>query len=125
MPAPQTNSGYKSEKSWRDAILRAVNRRSNGKGSPKRLEMIADKCATEAMNGESWAIREIGDRLDGKPAQAIAIKGDPDSPVIFHLRLGDGIAPKVIDGSAEVVPQTSPTGTLVAIPAFDEDSQPE
>ncbi len=67
--------------------------------------MIADKCADEAMNGEAWAVREVGDRLDGKPAQAIAIKGDPDSPVIFNLRLNDGIQPEVIDGGAvEVLP---------------------
>ncbi len=46
-----------------------------------------------------------GDRLDGKPAQAIAITGDPDSPVIFNLRLGDGLAPKTIDGgTVEVSP---------------------
>jgi len=68
--------------------------------------MIADKCADEAMNGEAWAVREVGDRLDGKPAQAIAIRGDPDSPVIFNLRLGDGLAPKTIDGGAvEVLPE--------------------
>ncbi len=80
--------GSTNDKSWRAALARAVNRRVDGKGSPKKLDMIA---ADEAMNGESWAVREVGDRLDGKPAQAIAIKGDPDSPVIFNLRLGDGL----------------------------------
>jgi len=43
------------------------------------------------------AIKECLDRGWGKPAQAVAITGDPDSPVIFHLRLGDGLAPKVIE----------------------------
>jgi hypothetical protein len=71
------------------------------------------------------ASNSLLDRGLGKPAQAIAIKGDPDSPVIFHLRLGDGIAPKVIDGTAEVMPQDSLTGPLVAITAPDEESQPE
>ncbi len=84
--------GSTNDKSWRAALTRAVNRRVNGRGSPKKLDMIADKCADEAMNGEAWAVREVGDRLDGKPAQAIAIKGDPDSPVVFNLRLGDGLA---------------------------------
>ena len=42
----------------------------------------------------------------GKPAQAVAITGDPDSPVIFHLAMGDGLVPKVIDG--EVVGQRAP-----------------
>ena len=26
-----------------------------------------------------------------KPAQALQVQGDPDSPVIFNLRLGDGM----------------------------------
>ncbi len=98
--------GSTNDKSWRAALARAVNRRTDGRGSPKKLDMIADKCADEAMNGEAWAVREVGDRLDGKPAQAIAIRGDPDSPVIFNLRLGDGLAPKTIDGGAvEVLPE--------------------
>ncbi len=33
----------------------------------------------------------------GKLAQAMQVGTDPDSPVIFHLRLGDGLAPKVIE----------------------------
>ncbi len=43
------------------------------------------------------AITAALDRGWGKPAQAIQVRGDPDSPVIFHLRLGDGLAPKVIE----------------------------
>lgn len=85
--------------------------------------MIADKCADEAMNGESWAVREVGDRLDGKPAQAIAIKGDPDSPVVFNLRLGDGLAPETIDGGAvEVLPDPL-TAPVIAI-AMQDDEDP-
>ena len=49
------------------------------------------------------AIQAALDRGWGKPAQALQIKGDPDSPVIFNLRLGDGM--KTIDGGAvEVLP---------------------
>ncbi len=86
--------------------------------------MIADKCADEAMGGESWAVREIGDRLDGKPAQAIAIKGDPDSPVIFNLRLGDGM---LDGGQVALEPVPDALGApLVAIAGHDDgDSQAE
>ena len=104
-------------------MTRAVNRRVNGKGSPKKLDMIADKCADEAMNGESWAVREVGDRLDGKPAQAIAIKGDPDSPVIFNLQLGDGM---IDGGQARLGPVPDGLGVpLVAIAVPDGDEEPE
>ncbi len=108
--------GSTNDKSWRAALARAVNRRVDGKGSPKKLDMIADKCADEAMNGESWAVREVGDRLDGKPAQAIAIKGDPDSPVIFNLRLGDGL--KTIEHEPAPEALTAP---LVAIAAQGDE----
>ena len=57
-------------------MQRAVNRRIGGKGGPKRLEVIADKCAEEAMNGEGWAVKEIGDRLDGKPVQGVELAMD-------------------------------------------------
>ena len=114
--------GSTNDKSWRAALARAVNRRVDGRGSPKKLDMIADKCADEAMNGESWAVREVGDRLDGKPAQAIAIKGDPDSPVIFNLRLGDGM----IDGGPVLVgPSPALDTPLVAIAVLDEGEVPE
>ena len=112
--------GSTNDKSWRAALARAVNRLVDGRGSPKKLDMIADKCADEAMNGESWAVREVGDRLDGKPAQAIAIKGDPDSPVIFNLRLGDGL----IDGGAVLV-EPAIGAPLVAIAVPDGDEVPE
>ncbi len=100
-------------------MVRAVSQRSNGKGSPKKLELIANKCVDQAVAGEPWAVKEVGDRLDGKPAQAIAIKGDPDSPVIFNLRLGDGI----VDGGVVETIATEPlTAPLAAIATQDDDA---
>jgi hypothetical protein len=40
-------------------------------GSGRRLRVIADKLAEKAEQGDIQAIREVADRLDGKPAQAI------------------------------------------------------
>ena len=37
----------------------------------KRLRRIAEKCAWAAEQGDMQAIREIGDRLDGKAPQAL------------------------------------------------------
>jgi len=54
-------------KDWAEALRRAVHRESEGKGSPKWLEVIANKCVAEAAKGDMNAIKEIGDRLDGKP----------------------------------------------------------
>jgi hypothetical protein len=40
-------------------------------GGGRRLRIIADKLAEKAEQGDIQAIREIADRLDGKPVQAI------------------------------------------------------
>jgi hypothetical protein len=39
----------------------------------KRLRRIAEKLVKLAEAGEPWAMRELVDRLDGKPVQAIAV----------------------------------------------------
>ncbi len=57
------------------------------------------------------------DRGLGKPAQAIAIRGDPDSPVIFNLRLGDGM---IDGGTVETIATEALTAPLVAIAVQDE-----
>lgn len=40
-----------------------------GEDGHRRLLTIAEKCADAALAGDMQAIKEIGDRLDGKPAQ--------------------------------------------------------
>ena len=52
------------EKPFNDALRIAL------RGDPLRLRRIADKLATLAEGGDLAAIRELADRLDGKPAQA-------------------------------------------------------
>jgi hypothetical protein len=37
--------------------------------SVRKMRRIAEKLAECAMNGEGWAICQVADRLDGKPAQ--------------------------------------------------------
>ena len=78
------------------ALLRASKKPALN-GDPHRLDRVADQCFAEAESGEMAAIKEIGDRLDGKAVQGHEVRGDPDSPVVFNLRLGDGIAPKIIE----------------------------
>jgi len=54
-------------------------------------------CKSDDERVRLSAIQAALDRGYGKPAQAVAITGDPDSPVIFHLAMGDGLVPKVIE----------------------------
>ena len=39
------------------------------------LRLIADKLVEEAINGESWAVKEIMDRVDGKSVQTTEVSG--------------------------------------------------
>jgi hypothetical protein len=57
--------------------MRALARKSGSVDAG--LDAAADKLAALAIDeGDKWALEEIGDRLDGKPAQAIV--GDDDHP---------------------------------------------
>lgn len=40
-------------------------------GGGRRLRIIAERLAEKAEQGDLAAIQQIGDRLDGKPSQAI------------------------------------------------------
>ena len=35
----------------------------------------------KAIAGEAWAIAEVANRFDGKPAQAVTVAGDKDNPL--------------------------------------------
>lgn len=84
MAAPKNPKGAKSDKAWRDALMLAVNERAPDGG--KKLRKIAEKCVDSAMAGDMQAIKEIGDRLDGKPAQAIT--GEGGGPITYQVVTG-------------------------------------
>lgn len=78
MAAPKSPRGAKSDKEWRDAIRLAVNELRDDPesgGKAKALRLLARKLVQKAMDGDVSALKEIGDRLDGKPAQAVEMSG--------------------------------------------------
>lgn len=81
------------EKPFNDALRIAL------RGDPLRLRRIAEKLATLAEDGDLAAIRELADRLDGKPTQAID-RGDVPierlSDEELHLLLSEALAEKVL-----------------------------
>lgn len=79
MGAPTGNQNARNAKRWQQALRRALARKS-GESIDKGLDEIADKVVAAAYAGEQWAIKEVGDREDGKPAQAIV--GDEDLPPV-------------------------------------------
>ena len=63
--------GNKKQRRFLAAIDRALLAEDG-----KRLRAAAERLLDLAANGEPWAIKELADRLDGKPVQQIS--ADPD-----------------------------------------------
>ena len=67
-PEGNTNSN-RNNRLWGDTIRRAIIQ-----GDANKLRKIADKLLEMAEQGDMQAIKELGDRLDGKPNQSIEQK---------------------------------------------------
>lgn len=78
MAAPVGNTNAAKGKAWFDALRKECVQR-------KALEDIAKVVVDKALAGEVWAIQEIGNRLDGKPAQAVQLGGEDGGPVTLAV----------------------------------------
>lgn len=77
------NNNASKGKPWEAAIKRALARYSNN-NIAKGLDKLADQLVKAAGDkGDQWAIREIGDRMDGKPAQSIV--GEDGGPLTIEI----------------------------------------
>ena len=77
MPGMPGNVNAAKDKPWRDAIRRALLADDG-----KRLRAIADRLVAKAEEGDIAAIKELGDRIDGKPEQRTTIAGDAENPLL-------------------------------------------
>ena len=83
MAAPLGNQNARKAKVWEQAIKRALARYA-GSTIEAGLDSLADKLVAAGMAGDQWALKEIGDRMDGKPAQAVTVDGDGEGGPIQH-----------------------------------------
>ncbi len=84
--APKGNQNSAKGRLWRDAVNRALakkGREIGGDGSAidRGLNVVAEKFIEACANGEAWALKDLGDRLDGKPAQAVEVSGRDGGPI--------------------------------------------
>lgn len=81
MAAPAGNQNAKKPKDFESALRRALAR--SGESVAGGLDTVADKLVAAAGLGEQWAVREVADRLDGKPKQAIdhGLSDEPENPI--------------------------------------------
>lgn len=80
--APLGNQNARKAKRWESAITRALAKVAAGAGVEAGLDALADQLVNAAVKGEQWALIEIGNRLDGKPAQVVV--GDKDDDPVQH-----------------------------------------
>ncbi len=67
--------GRKGDKLWRDALMVAVKRECEDGGKTKKLAALAAKLVERGLDGDVTALKEIGDRLDGKPTRGVEHSG--------------------------------------------------
>lgn len=68
--APLGNKNGAKDKLWLQAMQRHMHAR------PKDLEEIIAVVFRAALDGQSWAVTEISNRLDGKPVQQVDMSGE-------------------------------------------------
>lgn len=80
--APQGNRNAAKAKVWHAAIMRALEARDVSRTDGKKeIDALASKLLDLVAAGDLGALKEFGDRLDGKPAQAVTVSGDSENPL--------------------------------------------
>lgn len=83
MGAPLGNrNGEKQNRLWSEAIRRAIVQDDG-----KRLRMLAEKLLDKAAEGDVSALKELGDRLDGKAHQSIDQTTTHSGEVVSKIKL--------------------------------------
>lgn len=67
----------KENRIWANAIRHAVTQRKGDK-----LRALAEKLIDRAEQGDISALKELGDRLDGRPAQLNQVQFDPNANIL-------------------------------------------
>lgn len=81
MAAPIGNNYAAKSKQWTMAIERALEKRKTTRA--EALDELAEKLLSKCDEADLQALRELGDRLEGKPSQVIG--SDPDNPLPTSL----------------------------------------
>jgi hypothetical protein len=79
--APLGNQNAKKGKAWADAVRRAIREKYDGEDYEAKLAQLAKRLIEAADGGDMAALKEVGDRLDGKPTQQTELSG-PDGQTI-------------------------------------------
>lgn len=84
--APEGNKNAARGKDWREAIRYALAKKGrdvegDDPAYTKGLRYCAGKFVEAACKGDLQALKELGDRMDGKAAQSIELGGPDGGPI--------------------------------------------
>jgi len=80
MAAPKGNQHNAKGIRWASSISKRID-------AMQAMDKLADALITEALTGNIQALKEIGDRLDGKPRQQLDIGGQEDNPLVTAIKV--------------------------------------
>lgn len=80
MGAPLGNQNAR-KRHWTEAITAAVQKEVDPATGRRKIHAIADKLIEIAEAGDIQAMKEIGDRLDGKAVQSLEHSGPGGEPL--------------------------------------------
>jgi len=90
---PNINRKGRPPKEWTMAgIIEQALEEVEAKSGKTFKELIAKRLAHLAVSGDMQAIKEINDRMDGKPAQSVKHQGDKDNPASFTFIVQSDVA---------------------------------
>lgn len=82
--APVGNKNASKNRPWAEAINRALLAEDG-----KELRALAEKLIEQAKEGNIPALKEIGDRVDGKAAQQIDLANADGNPFVVKFESAD------------------------------------
>jgi hypothetical protein len=71
---PGNTNSKRSNRLWADTIRRVLAQGAD----PDRIRRLAEALVSKAEEGDMSALKELGDRLDGKAAQQVFVNGDEE-----------------------------------------------
>ena len=80
--APKGNQNGAKAKVWSAAISRALDKRTKLEGK-QALDALAEQLLANCDSGDMTALKELGDRLEGRPQQSIV--GADDGPLTIQI----------------------------------------
>jgi hypothetical protein len=82
MAAPMGNTNAKKGKIFFDALRKAM-----AEDDHLRLRKAANRLLDLAAEGEQWAMKELADRLDGKPSQETLLESKSDGIFLTGIQV--------------------------------------